>query len=96
MYRHGDLLIKEAQIPADAKEVEDLVLAYGETTGHKHKLVGQVQVFESADQKYIHVEQSAQLVHEEHNPITIQEGDYVVVHEREFDPFLESIVRVRD
>lgn len=98
MYRHGDLLLKRATIPEEAQEVKDMVLAYGETTGHRHRLVGQVQVFESNSQKYIQVKQGAQvqLVHEEHHPIQIESGDYVVVHEREFEPFLSLIRQVRD
>lgn len=41
MYRHGDLLIVPAEIPQDAQKqsVERNILAFGEATGHHHKLL---------------------------------------------------------
>lgn len=95
LYRHGDLLLKQSKTPENIQKVDDMVLAHGEN-GHKHRLVGQVQVFEADSQKYIQVKQAAQLVHEEHKPITIEEGEYVLIHEREFDPFNSLIRQVRD
>ena len=41
MYRQGDLLfvaVDESEIPADAKEVRDGIIARGESTGHMHTL----------------------------------------------------------
>ena len=101
LYRHGDLLLKRiSKLPPDVKPTNTAVLAEGESTGHKHRLVGQqVQVYENAEgQKYFTVGQSssAELVHEEHKKIEIDEGTYVVVQEREFNPFEEAIRRVTD
>lgn len=99
IFRHGDLLIKRISVlPANLKQLQTKVLAEGETTGHKHKLVGQqVQVFEDSNQqKYIELKEPAQLVHEEHKPIDLDAGNYVVVHEREFEPFEQEIRRVAD
>lgn len=95
--RHGDLMIcKISEIPNDAKKVETNVLAYGEVTGHKHQLLGQVQMFEHNGQKFFELEQNTDLVHEEHKPIKISKGKYQVINEREFDPFAEEIQKVLD
>lgn len=102
LYRHGDLLIKRiSKLPPNVKPTNNTVLAEGEVTGHRHQLVGQrVQVYENAEgQKYFTIGQSsspAELVHEEHKKIEIEEGVYVVVQEREFNPFEEAIRRVAD
>src|SRR5574343_783990 len=48
MYRHGDLLIVSAPIPQDAVVTPTDILAYGEATGHHHKLVPF-----SLDEKYL-------------------------------------------
>jgi hypothetical protein len=102
--RHGDLLIvKVDTIPAGLKLTNN-VLAYGETTGHKHRLTGQVEVFDNTDHrlmgtvptKYFQALEPQELVHEEHKPIHIEEGMYAVIHEREFDFFEQEIRRVRD
>ena len=98
--RHGDLLIRRVEsIPTTAKPTNDAILAYGEVTGHKHRLVGQqVQVFqdEKTQIKYFQLGQQAELVHEEHKPIQLEEGTYMVVQEREFDFFESEIRRVAD
>ncbi len=67
-------------------------------TGHKHRLVGQVQVYEDSTkhEKYFEANSPVQLVHEEHKSITIDPGIYMVVHEQEFDPFAKGLRRVSD
>lgn len=37
-YRHGDLLIQKAAIPAEAQPSKGNILAYGEATGHHHSI----------------------------------------------------------
>ncbi len=92
LYRQGDLLLKEIpRVPKNAQSVKSMVLAEGEATGHKHKLVGGlVQVYEDDKNKFVEVEETTQLVHEEHTPIALDRGSYVVVREREFNPFADS------
>ena len=97
MYRHGDLLIKEIKdFPKEVISQNKNVLAYGEATGHKHELVTlenePINVYIDHDKKYFEATQKAYLKHQEHETIEIDVGRYVVIHEREFDPF-ESIVR---
>ncbi len=100
-YRHGDLLIRRIEsLPQQGlTKLNTKILAQGEVTGHHHRLTSQTaQVFrdDANHQKYLLAEEPTQLVHEEHKPITIEEGVYVVIQEREFDPFAEVIRRVVD
>jgi hypothetical protein len=97
MYRQGDILIFPAKrLPDNLKPVKrtrrGLVLAEGEVTGHAHciferdcELFCQVDLDEMAD-RFLHVETVALLVHDEHATLTIPAGDYVVRHQREYEP----------
>jgi len=98
LYRHGDLLIKPIDnIPKDAKLNKDNILALGEVTGHKHRLnIKQLSVYETLGQKYVSLKQKTDLVHEEHNTLTLEPGNYVVLMEREFDPVAQEIKQVLD
>lgn len=93
--RQGDLLIeKVATIPKGKKSSK--VLAEGETTGHKHQLKGHVQVLEYEKEKYFNVEQTAQLVHEEHQKLELEPGQYKVSRQREYSYLNNNIRRVAD
>lgn len=97
MYRQGDILIVEAQRPpAQWERVKrpDNVVAYGEATGHRHEFEGNVALFDVFGQTYADVVEDAELVHDEHETITIPEGFYRIVRQREFDG--EHIRQVTD
>lgn len=89
MFRQGDLLIvplPEAGgilgIPADLKPERSNVVQLGEATGHAHRLVGG-DVF--ANGNFLRVANgTAQLTHDEHDTITLPEGEYLVRRQREF------------
>lgn len=100
MYRHGDLLI----VPGKAKtspasqftSVKSAILERGETTGHAHvlesktpfethKLGGNVIGFD--------LKSPAKLKHEEHETITIPEGEYYIIRQKEFTDNDERTVR---
>jgi hypothetical protein len=86
-YRHGDLLIVEvASIPAPATASDDHVLAYGEVTGHAHRLDAGAWLFQLGETLYFRVPSEARLTHEEHHTITLPAGDYQVVRQREYSP----------
>ena len=86
MYRQGDLLFMEVDsIPKIAKFVENSIIVRGEVTGHAHRIVNG-QVFRTWDQTYLQADQGARVVHEEHGPIELEAGVYVVVRQREYDP----------
>ena len=105
MYRQGDILLVPIAPLADRqiKRIrENGILAYGEATGHKHKIRDEdqenVMVVEAEDgsdflEAIIVRNQSAEIVHEdadgneaEHLPIEVPPGTYQVVHQREADP----------
>jgi hypothetical protein len=102
LYRHGDLSFTPIKkLPDNLKVVKNPVLAYGETTGHKHQLLertsDQFQVLEdNAGNKYLKINEPTDLVHEEHKKITIEKGLYFVRNEREYNYFELQSQRVVD
>jgi hypothetical protein len=95
MYRHGDLLIVKSSVPAHAMEVGDSVLAYGEITGHSHKVRG-AAVLERDDVRYISAPNGAMVTHEEHNTIQLPPGEWEVIRQREYDPYEQAARQVAD
>jgi len=96
MYRQGEVLLQQVKnLPQNAKK-KDNVLARGEATGHRHMMRGQAQVFATEDAQYVQVEGESQLIHEEHKPITVEEGIYKVVIQREYDLLRDEVRKVMD
>ena len=97
LYRHGDVMIQEIDvIPKKAKKVKGNILVRGEVTGHAHRLdnPGAFQILESPDFIFVEVTEETNIIHEEHDPITLQKGKYKVWVQREYTP--EAIRRVYD
>ena len=104
--RQGDLSFHPVAEMPKGKQVKSFILAFGETSGHKHQLVAEKgatltvaeRVEDSISKIYFKVEGGkATLVHEEHNTITFSPGEiYVTIPEREFDYFTKSIQLVQD
>lgn len=92
--RQGDVfLLKVDRLPANIKR-KDNILAYGETTGHKHQVVG-ASVLTDGNTQYVEVAAEAELVHDEHAPHKLSKGVYKVVLQRELD-LLGEIRQVMD
>ena len=103
--RHGDVLIVPVElagklsldIPSSKGEpAKDLILAYGEVTGHAHRItagVATLERFENGDAR-LSVTEAATLSHEEHAAVVIPAGDYVIKLQREYTP--EGWAYVRD
>jgi len=103
--RQGDVLIRTigklpkglARVPLDGGRV---ILAYGEVTGHAHVVEGDVQLFasdlEEMEQRFLRVEEEAQVVHDEHDTVTLPPGDYEIVRQREYTSADMAPVRVAD
>lgn len=98
IYRQGDILIvATTHIPTNlnpvSRENGRVVLAHGEVTGHAHCIDAddtavmflETDVAEMAD-RFLRVEQEVQIVHDEHDTITLPPGDYVVRRQREYTP----------
>ena len=89
LIRHGDLLIRRVdKIPETARELSTNIIAEGEKTGHNHELHGSHQIYETPDnQMFFNAKQELFLKHPEHNTLKISKGNYIIIHEREFNPF---------
>lgn len=98
IFRQGDVLLKEVTtIPKDAQISHTDIVAEGEKTGHNHRLDGSFQLFQLSKNNesvmYLEIEQETKLVHQEHNRVMIPKGLYVVVHERQYNPFADIKLR---
>ena len=98
--RQGDiLLVRVDRVPGKVKRLATNIVAYGEVTGHAHKVevdAGDVVLVEDEEgNMFVSVKGgNAQLKHDEHAPITLEQGDYKVVRQREYEP--EKIRPVAD
>jgi len=108
-HQQGDVLIYvAATIPAGAKLCH-LTLAEGEVTGHSHRVVAHdptnlesvnvhgAQLLQAEDGTlYLDVTATVDVVHEEHDIVTLNPGQYEIGIVREVDPFENEIRRVAD
>lgn len=105
--RQGDVKIKMIDtLPEgekkDAKDKGEAVLAYGEVTGHRHRVIeGEVNFFTIGESqnmfspKFLEViSDKAVVVHEEHTEIPLVKGLYEISIQREYFP--EEIRNVAD
>lgn len=98
-YQQGDVIIKAVEgIPKNAKKLDHLILAEGETTGHSHQVVnGQAELLTSGEMMYLIVKsKTAEITHEEHKKQIIPKGAYVIGIVREWDYDTEEEGRVQD
>lgn len=91
VYRQGDVLIQKVEkLPDSVHEVKwdgRVILAYGEVTGHAHAISTDfATMFTSQGERYLQIKPGAQLVHEEHATISLPEGFYKVIQQREYVP----------
>lgn len=97
LFRHGDVILMEVEgLPPDAKRRNHLVLAFGEATGHSHRIKesGAAELYEAAGQTYLKViAQVATLVHDEHAAIPLSTGTYRFWRQREYAPDAIRVVR---
>lgn len=95
MFRHGDLLIIRVDgLPDGATRAErqgdgqpGVVLEYGEVTGHAHRIKADRTVLWNANQqRYVTLENTADLSHEEHATIHLEAGVYQIIRQRTYTP----------
>lgn len=101
VYSQGDVVLTDCKLPADAVEVEnwDGILAYGEVTGHAHRVVsGEVRYFRDAKgEGYMQVlSDFAEIGHEDHPRFRIPRGIRKNQQAREVDWMSEQIRNVAD
>jgi len=98
-YQHGDVLIKKIdELPEGELEKEKrIILAEGEVTGHCHTLFGDLLLLKKGDKVYVKIDgDPAEVIHQEHAPLTIAPGIYEIDKVKEYDHFKEEARRVRD
>jgi hypothetical protein len=92
----GDVFLVRSIIPVDAKKILQRPLAYGEVTGHSHKIEEDIEMYELDGVLYLKTDRPVDLKHEEHNPITIDKGTWKVGIVQEYDAFAEEARKVQD
>ena len=97
-YRHGDVFVERVAgtISAAATVRATGIVAYGEATGHAHRVVGGTVYEEPGGSLWIAAETATTLTHEEHGVIPLPAGIYRVTQQREWDPYAEAARRVID
>ena len=103
-YQQGDVMMKPVkQMPETVKKVQNNVLARGEATGHCHEAFGQdvalymdVELYKADANLYLVAPEGAEVRHQEHDPVKVPPGVYVIQIVREYDHFAEESRRVYD
>ncbi len=87
LIQQGDVLIfAGAVIPKAAKHFEGRTLREGEHTGHSHVAVADdVALFIQDDVLYMSAPSGTEIVHQEHDSVSLPPGDYRIGAVREFD-----------
>jgi len=100
IYRQGDVLVvalDEFPKGVDSSKMkkynhaDQLVLAYGETTGHHHTVVGNSKVAEALKEEYgedifFELDKPSALTHDEHDTVELPAGKYQKVQQQEYSP----------
>lgn len=109
MFRQGDVLVMKVDKKPKGdwriakREGGRIVLAHGDATGHEHAIAGKTAKLLRPkeptgeawrDDAILVVDRAVQLTHEEHAPIKLVKGIYVVRRQREHSP--QSILAVID
>jgi len=106
LLRNGDVILypitQEEFNKAKGELIENkgsLVLAYGETTGHKHLLTAERMEIKKAEDGrfYLAVQSEGKLSHEEHGTLVVgPQTFYKQLQEKEMDWFSKSVRLVID
>jgi len=97
---HGDVVIERTELPDGFykwSSVKDSCFAYGEATGHAHKLFGDFDMRENPDTGERYAVSKGNVItlkHQEHKPRGLLGNDRVYKHRivKEYDHF-ENIIR---
>ena len=98
-YQHGDVLIKSHEGKMEGKISSSNIIIASSVTGHKHQLVnGKFTLREKVKEHelYLNVLSKTDIVHEEHETISIPKGKYKITFVQEYDHFAEEARQVID
>jgi hypothetical protein len=101
---HGDVIVTFQDAPEGFDswpKVKDACLAYGEATGHAHKIFGDKSAFDLREnpktkERHLRVVSPVMLKHQEHCPVEIPPGEYRIGIQKEYSPFERLIRSVQD
>jgi hypothetical protein len=105
IYQQGDVLMKKLDRGSIRKLKKDKikheeggnVLFEGEVTGHAHRATDDVKFFtDQFGNRFMETARKTTIAHEEHKPITVPKGIYLLDQVREKDHFAEEVRRVMD
>jgi len=99
LIQQGDVLMKGIEkLPEGLKKVNHLTLALGEVTGHSHQVTsGEAEMYEKDGTFFLKVtSENAIVTHQEHAPVTLEEGTYEIDIVKEYSHFDEEARRVAD
>lgn len=105
--RHGDIVLEEIPSSEAAKlqipTSMETVLAYGEVTGHAHRLSGNASVAllerppaEGGTLSVVRAAKGARLSHEEHTTFVLPEGIFAFTPKRQYSDNAQGWDRVMD
>lgn len=85
--RQRDVILLPIQ-QVEGEKLPHLILAEGEVTGHSHRISqGEALLYQKNDTLYLQVlSKIALLTHEEHQAISIPQGNWMVRIQREYEP----------
>lgn len=91
IYRQGDVLIRRIKsLPAQKAQPRLTgILAYGEVTGHAHRVedLTHAEVLEVGKGLFLRVgAEGVRVIHEEHAPVTLPAGNYEIEIQKEYTP----------
>lgn len=101
---HGDVIVIKGALPNGFETmpiVKDSCIAYGESTGHMHMIVGRPEDFElrenpTTKERHLKVIRPVNLRHQEHRSIELPPGEYRTGIQQEWDVFERLSRRVID
>jgi hypothetical protein len=94
--QQGDVIVEKVN-EVKGKKLDHCVLAKGEVTGHCHSICdGKAELYDDNGTLYLKVNKTSTLTHQEHHPVKIKKGNYIVRKVREYDHFLEESRPVQD
>jgi hypothetical protein len=102
-YRHGDVPFHPIE-ELKGKKIKhngEHILAWGDKTGHNHKIIVEdpttLDIYQVSENTWcLDLRSNATVTHPEHKTLEIIPGRYFVGREREVDPFTQAVRQVID
>lgn len=84
MYRQGELIFKKERVQGE--KLPHLIIAEGEKTGNKHEITtGEAELYEHEGTLFLRAITDSVVTHPDHKSVTLPQGDYEIVVQREYE-----------